>query len=53
MNTEKDTYDCFVNAKKLEEKGKKHKGLLLVGVNDKKAEEYIQKAKTNLSIDWL
>ncbi len=49
MNTEKDTSDCFVNAKKLEEKGKKHKGLLFVGVNDKKAEEYVQKAKTNLS----
>src|SRR3989344_1678880 len=42
--------DCFVNAQKDEEKGKKHKGLLLVGRDNKKAEEYVQKAKTNLSI---
>src|SRR3989344_7935452 len=43
------TRDCFVNAKKAEEKGKKHKGLLIVRRNDKKAEEYISKAKTNLA----
>lgn len=42
--------DCFANAKKDEDKGKKHKGLLLIGKNDKKAEEYIEKAKTNLKI---
>jgi len=42
--------DCFVNAQKDEEKGKKHKGLLVVGRDDKKAEEYVQKAKTNLGI---
>lgn len=42
--------DCFFNAKKDEEKGKKHKGLLFVGKNDREAEEYIQKAKTNLEI---
>jgi uncharacterized protein (UPF0332 family) len=40
--------DCFAYAKRDEEKGRKHKGLLFVGVNDKKAEEYVQKAKTNL-----
>ncbi len=40
--------DCFVSAKRDEEKGKKHKGLLIVGRNDEKAEEYIQKAKKNL-----
>ena len=42
--------DCFSNAKKDEEKGKKHKGLLFVGKNDRRAEEYVQKAKTNLEI---
>ena len=42
--------DCFVSAKRDEEKGKKHKGLLIVGRNDEKAEEYIQKAKKNLEI---
>ena len=41
-------FECFSNAKKEEEKGKKHKGLLFVGRDDKKAEEYVQKAKTNL-----
>ena len=33
MNVEKDTSECFVNAKRLEEKGKKHKGLLFVDSN--------------------
>tara|TARA_Y100000310_G_scaffold242934_1_gene247200 strand:- start:170 stop:706 length:537 start_codon:yes stop_codon:yes gene_type:complete len=42
------TKNCFVNAKKAEEKGKKHKGLLLVKADDKEAEQYIAKAKTNL-----
>ncbi len=42
--------DCFSSAKKDEEKGKKHKGLLFVGKDNRKAEEYIQKAKTNLEI---
>lgn len=41
-------FECFSVAKKEEEKGKKHKGLLFVGRDDKKAEEYVQKAKTNL-----
>lgn len=43
-------YECFSNAKKDEEKGRKHKGLLFVGKDNKKAEEYIQKAKTNLGV---
>lgn len=43
-------FECFSIAKKDEEKGKKHKGLLLVGTNDKTAEEYLQKAKTNLGL---
>jgi uncharacterized protein (UPF0332 family) len=42
------TKECFVNARKAEEKSKKHKGLLLVKPNDKEAEQYIAKAKTNL-----
>ena len=29
--------DCFVNAQKDEEKGKKHKGLLFVGEDNQKA----------------
>lgn len=43
-------FECFSIARKEEEKGKKHKGLLFLGKDDKKAEEYIQKAKTNLGI---
>lgn len=50
MTIKPKVHDCFLSAKKDEEKGKKHKGLLLVGREDKKAEEYIQKAKTNLGI---
>tara|TARA_Y100000034_G_C6842837_1_gene381463 strand:- start:125 stop:298 length:174 start_codon:yes stop_codon:yes gene_type:complete len=42
------TKDCFSNAKKAEKKGKKHKGLLIVKPNEKEAEQYIAKAKTNL-----
>ncbi len=50
MNIKLKVYECFLNAKKDEEKGKKHKGLLFVGKDDKIAEEYVQKAKTNLGI---
>lgn len=42
--------ECFLNAKKDENRGKKHKGLLIIEKDDKKAEEYIQKAKTNLEM---
>ena len=42
--------DCFSSAKKDEEKGNKHKGLLFVGKDDRKAEEYVKKAKTNLEV---
>lgn len=42
------TRDCFSNAKKAEEKGRKHKGLLIIKPDDKEAEKYIVKAKTNL-----
>ena len=41
-------YECFLSAKKDEKKGKKHKGLLFVGREDKIAEEYVQKARINL-----
>ncbi len=40
--------DCFVLARKDEAKGKKHKGLILIQKDDKKAEEYLEKSKTNL-----
>lgn len=40
--------NCFINAKKDEEKGKKHKGLLVVEPNHEQALEYISKAKRNL-----
>lgn len=40
--------DCFVNAKTADDKGKKHKGLLLTNPDQKKAEAYIVKAKDNL-----
>ncbi|MBU0629186.1 MAG: hypothetical protein KKC75_08415 [Nanoarchaeota archaeon] len=42
--------DCFVNALKDEEKGKKHKGLLILQPDNKLAEEYIKKAKINLQL---
>ena len=50
MNITPKVRDCFSSAKKDEEKGRKHKGLLFVGKDNKKAEEYIKKAKTNLEI---
>ena len=42
--------ECFNNARKDEDKGKKHKGLLFTQPDNKKAEEYIKKAKKNLEI---
>jgi len=42
--------ECFLRAKKEEEKGRKHKGLFFVGKDDKRAIEYVQKAKMNLSL---
>lgn len=46
----KSVQDCFVNALKDENKGKKHKGLLKIKPNTKEAEEYITKAKKNLEL---
>lgn len=50
MNEVPKVYDCFSSAKKDEEKGKKHKGILFVGKDDRKAEEYLAKAKKNLEL---
>ena len=48
MSILKQVKNCFINAKKDEEKGKKHKGLLVVEPNHERALEYIKKAKENL-----
>ncbi|MEK6984250.1 MAG: hypothetical protein AABX33_06775 [Nanoarchaeota archaeon] len=50
MNTSEKVKNCFVNAKKDAEKGRKHKGLLMVGSNHEQALEYIGKAQKNL--EW-
>jgi len=42
--------DCFRSALRDEEKGKKHKGLLIIKPDNKSAENYIQKAKLNLEL---
>ena len=44
----KEIKDCFESARKDEEKGKKHKGLLIVESSLKKAEEYLDKARDSL-----
>ncbi len=50
MITEKELKDCFKIALKDEERGRKHKGLLITKPNQKEAEEYIAKAKENLEL---
>ncbi len=47
---EKEVKECFESAIKDEKKGKKHKGLLITGSDDKKAEEYLNKARKNLEL---
>jgi hypothetical protein len=42
--------ECFKTAEKNERNGIKHKGMLIGKPNDKKAEEYIQKAKEELKL---
>ena len=42
--------NCFLNALRDEREGKKHKGLLKIIPNIKKAEGYIIKAKKNLEL---
>lgn len=45
--------ECFESAVKDEKKGRKHKGLLFIKSDNKKAEEYINKAKINLELCGL
>jgi len=45
--------DCFLNALRDEEKGKKHKGLLITKPDNKIAKEYLKKAKLNLELCGL
>ena len=42
--------ECFKNALKDEQKGKKHKGLLIIKSDDEQAREYLAKAKKNLEL---
>lgn len=42
--------DCFVTAKKIDDKGKKHKGLLLVKTDQNVAQAYLEKARVNLML---
>ncbi len=46
----KNIEDCFVSAHTDEKKGRKHKGLLAIGEDEKKAQDYIKKAKINLEL---
>ncbi len=46
----KEIRDCFVSAIKDEKKGRKHKGLLITQPDNKKAEEYLAKARANLEL---
>ncbi|MCX6750246.1 MAG: hypothetical protein NTZ83_02215 [Candidatus Pacearchaeota archaeon] len=42
--------NCFKSAIKDEEKGKKHKGLLIGKVNEETAKSYLTKAKLNIQL---
>lgn len=46
----KEVRDCFISAIKDEKKGKKHKGLLIIQPDDKKAKDYLNKARVNLEL---
>lgn len=46
----KEVRECFINAKNDEKRGKKHKGLLIISPDDKKAREYLAKARANLAL---
>ena len=46
----KEIEECFKTAIKDEEKGRKHKGLLITAPNNEKAKEYLNKAKINLEL---
>lgn len=45
--------ECFTSAQQDEEKGRKHKGLLLVKPNQDEAKDFIMKAKRNLELCHL
>src|SRR3989344_3140291 len=47
---ESEVKECFRNAIKDEEKGRKHKGLLATRSDNKKTEEYLIKARKNLEL---
>ncbi|MDO8480347.1 MAG: hypothetical protein Q7S65_00870 [Nanoarchaeota archaeon] len=49
----KEVCECFANALKDEKNGKKHKGLLVTAPDNKGAQEYVLKAKTNLKLCHL
>lgn len=46
--TNDEVKECFANALRDDRKGKKHKGLLTTKPDQKQAQEYLSKAKTNL-----
>jgi len=48
MEIEKELRDCFKIAKKQEEKGIKHKGLMIVEPSKKEAKQYLEKARQEL-----
>lgn len=50
MVKEKYIKECFLSALRDENRGKKHKGLIIIKPNKKEAEEYIKKAKRNLEL---
>lgn len=50
MDTKHTVRRCFSDARLDEENGRKHKGLLFIGADGEKAEEYVRKAKTNLEL---
>jgi hypothetical protein len=50
MDIEKQLNECFKTAKKLEEKGIKHKGLIIVSRNKDEAKKYLEKARKELKL---
>lgn len=50
MEIEKELKECFKTAKKQEEKGIKHKGLLIIQSDKEESKKYIEKAKQELKL---
>jgi len=50
MEIEKELKECFKTAKKQEEKGIKHKGLLIIQSDKEESKKYIEKAKQELNL---